>query len=201
MLIDAPDPRHDLSAWPFAEQPASASQPLFAPHACGVCGFAECNATATHGVWVRRAGPYVLLLPPHSAAFAVDALAYARAFGGDIEELPAISAEDRARYEGWVEPPEDPSRWVDDGGGVLMASPYDDDDLAAILRWPEPSSCIPVAPPPRAVVLHADPPGHAIHVAFSEGHWSIYAPEIALAVWLGGRPVDSLLARSTITWR
>ena len=122
MLIDARDPRHDLSAWPCAEQPASASEPLFAPHACGSCGLAECNATTEHGVWVRRAGPYVLLMPPHAAAFAVDALAYAHTFCGDIDELPAISASDRARYGGWVALPEDPSRWVDDAGGVLAAS-------------------------------------------------------------------------------
>jgi len=201
MLIDAPDPRHDLSDWPFAEQPASASEPLFAPHGCASCGLAECNATTEHGVWVRRAGPYVLLLPPYAPTFAVDALAYAGAFGGDVDELPAISANDRDRYEDWVELPEDLSRWVDDAGGVLAASSYEDEDLVAIRNWPEGSSCIPVAPPPRALVLHADPTGPTIHVAFSEGRWSIYAPEIAVAVWLAGPPVDSLLARSTITWR
>lgn len=163
---------------------------------CGMCGLWECNLTAECAARVGRLGPYVLWLHPGGRVYTFDADEYARALGGSVDVIPALTDDDA--YD--LDEPDAGAAYACLDGSVLAVRD-DGGPLASLARWPATSEggVRPVAPPSEAIEVRAvNGVSSSVWVDArprEDGRRAAYLPAVTMArVWCAGDAVDRVLA-------
>lgn len=179
--------------------------PLVAFNPCGVCGEWVCNLVEGWAAKVRRIGPYVVWIRASGETFVFDVERYRAVFGGHVESLPGLSADDAWDLD---EPATSVVLESPDGRSlVLDVSGDPDGPLARLRAWPVVplEGIVAVAPPARAIEIRArtteaspnrDAASSWIDMEPREdGRRAGYFPGIVrVPVWIGGPEVDGVVA-------
>jgi len=168
---------------------------LVAFSACGDCGDWGCNLVDGHAARVRRLGPHVFWVTPWGETHCFGLDRYREVFGGSVEGLPELSADDIERFE----EPASSGEYVSPGGEPIF---FDDwampgGPLARLCAWPGgglgPAEA--VAPPERAVEIRSLTAGlpslWVDEAPRAGGRRAAYLPKIIrVPVWLTGPDID-----------